>query len=288
MLIDVFPFFDEIDLLEIRLNTLDPIVDKFVISEFSTTFAGNPKDYIFAKNAHLFSKFEKKILYFPQEQSKVLSPFENDDFQKNSIKKLLLDVSEPNDLILFGDVDEIPSPESLLAELDIPDHVLMKHFAQQVSYGYLNLINYKNSLESVIGEYPGIWNHQWLGTILTKRATVEDFSLSQLRLKNHISQSQRIGNGGWHFSYCGGFNSPALDRLRYKLVNNAHQEFNSNEVFDGIEARLISGKDILGRKSKRRFLPGYTEAKFKIASNLSFLPHYVQENRARFAHLLLL
>lgn len=287
MLIDVFPFFDEIDLLEIRLHTLDPIVDKFVISEFSTTFAGNPKDYIFAKNAHLFSKFEKKILYFPQEQSKVLSPFENDDFQKNSIKKLLLDVSEPNDLILFGDVDEIPSPESLLAQLDIPDHILMKHFAQQVSYGYLNLVNHKNSLESVIGEYPRTWKHQWLGSILTKRSTVENFQLSQLRMKKHIDQSQRIARGGWHFSYCGGFNSTAIDRLHYKLTNNAHQEFNSNEIFEGIEERLISGKDILGRKTKRKFFPGHTHAKFKINLNLTFLPNYVQENSARFQHLIL-
>ena len=32
-IIDVFPFFNELDILEIRLNILDPYVDYFILSE---------------------------------------------------------------------------------------------------------------------------------------------------------------------------------------------------------------------------------------------------------------
>ena len=50
MIIDTFLFFQEIDLLEIRLEYLYPIVDKFIIIEARQTFKGNAKDYIFEQH----------------------------------------------------------------------------------------------------------------------------------------------------------------------------------------------------------------------------------------------
>ena len=41
--IDLFPFFNELDLLEIRLNSLDPYVDCFILSEATKTFSGLDK-----------------------------------------------------------------------------------------------------------------------------------------------------------------------------------------------------------------------------------------------------
>jgi beta-1,4-mannosyl-glycoprotein beta-1,4-N-acetylglucosaminyltransferase len=287
MIIDVFPFFDELDLLEIRLNTLDPFVDLFLLSEYSTTFAGNPKPYNFEENSILFSKFAHKIIYLRQEQKRILSPFENDDIQKNSIKHHLMKVSSPGDLILFGDIDEIPEPSSLGANLAVKADFFIKHFAQQVSYGYLNLVNHRNSLESIIGDYSNVRKPKWLGTVLAPIETVEKFELSELRLPKHKSLGQRISNGGWHFSYCGGYGSNVTERLKYKLQNNAHQEFNSDNFLDGIELRLLSGRDILGRRTKRKYLPGYTQAEFRIESNLDFLPSYVIGNQNRFEHLLI-
>ena len=42
---DVFPFFNELDLLEIRLNTLNDFVDEFIIIEADTTHSGLSKPY---------------------------------------------------------------------------------------------------------------------------------------------------------------------------------------------------------------------------------------------------
>ena len=42
-IIDVFPFFNELDLLEIRLNTLDPYVDHFILTESTKTNSGIDK-----------------------------------------------------------------------------------------------------------------------------------------------------------------------------------------------------------------------------------------------------
>lgn len=53
----------ELDLLEIRLNTLDSVVDQFFIIESNATFTGLPKATYFADNRERFAKFESKIVY---------------------------------------------------------------------------------------------------------------------------------------------------------------------------------------------------------------------------------
>jgi beta-1,4-mannosyl-glycoprotein beta-1,4-N-acetylglucosaminyltransferase len=53
----------ELDLLEIRLNELDSVVDYFLIVESNATFTGLPKETFFANNRDRFSKFAPKILY---------------------------------------------------------------------------------------------------------------------------------------------------------------------------------------------------------------------------------
>jgi beta-1,4-mannosyl-glycoprotein beta-1,4-N-acetylglucosaminyltransferase len=53
----------ELDLLEIRMNELDAVVDRFFIIESNATFTGLPKETFFALNRQRFAKFEKKISY---------------------------------------------------------------------------------------------------------------------------------------------------------------------------------------------------------------------------------
>ena len=40
---DCFGFFNELDLLELRLEIMAPIVDYFVITEYTVTYKGDPK-----------------------------------------------------------------------------------------------------------------------------------------------------------------------------------------------------------------------------------------------------
>lgn len=53
----------ELDLLEIRLNELDSVVDYFLIVESNATFTGLSKEAYFGKNKARFTKFEHKIIY---------------------------------------------------------------------------------------------------------------------------------------------------------------------------------------------------------------------------------
>ena len=114
--IDVFPFFNELDLLEIRLNSLDPYVDCFILSEATKTFSGLDKPLYYQENKERFKKFSDKIIHnivednTPQE----LHPYERDIFQKNSIKEIVLKNVSDDDAIIWSDIDEVPNPEELI------------------------------------------------------------------------------------------------------------------------------------------------------------------------------
>ena len=61
--VDAILMSNEVDLLEIRMNELDSVVDKFFIIESNATFTGLPKKTHFADNRARFARFEDKITY---------------------------------------------------------------------------------------------------------------------------------------------------------------------------------------------------------------------------------
>ena len=58
---DCFPFFNELDVLEIRLKELWDVVDVFVLAESNLSHSGKPKEYIFENNKERFSQWMSKI-----------------------------------------------------------------------------------------------------------------------------------------------------------------------------------------------------------------------------------
>ena len=55
---DSFLFYNELDILEIRLNELNNVVDYFILVESSVTHQGQSKPFIFDENKERFAKFE--------------------------------------------------------------------------------------------------------------------------------------------------------------------------------------------------------------------------------------
>ena len=122
-------YFDEDLLLDIRLNSLEKFVKKFVITEATYTHNGNKKKLNFDINK--FKKFKDKITYIVvdeqpknildihREDSKdkigeklILNGMARDYFQRESLSKGLKN-AEDEDLILISDLDEIPNLENL-------------------------------------------------------------------------------------------------------------------------------------------------------------------------------
>lgn len=63
MVYDCFTFFNEYELLELRLKTLYNVVDYFVIVESNKTHHNVPKPYNFAENITRYEDYWEKIIY---------------------------------------------------------------------------------------------------------------------------------------------------------------------------------------------------------------------------------
>lgn len=123
MIYDCFLYYDEDMLLDIRLNTLAGVVDRFVIVESTHTFTGKKRQLHFDINK--YGPFKDKIIYVVHDETPlmkasdggdqhqdglVVDAWANEAAQRNAIMQGLKSAKD-DDLILISDVDEIFSPQ---------------------------------------------------------------------------------------------------------------------------------------------------------------------------------
>ena len=102
MIYDTFIFFNELDLLTIRLNILDGAVDKFVLVESTKTFQGTNKPLFFNENKEKYLKFSKKIIHIIVDDMPTrASAWEREYFQRDGILRGLSKCSN-SDLIIIS------------------------------------------------------------------------------------------------------------------------------------------------------------------------------------------
>ena len=153
MVIDCFPFFNELDVLEIRLNILKPYVDKFILVEANQTQSFQSKPFYFEENKERFADFLDKIIHVKMEEGVVKEKWSLENFQRNYILKGLSELSlKKDDIIGISDVDEIWNPLFLN---DIKEKLKSKNF---ISINMDYLVFFLN-LETV--------NKKWIGTVFT-------------------------------------------------------------------------------------------------------------------------
>jgi beta-1,4-mannosyl-glycoprotein beta-1,4-N-acetylglucosaminyltransferase len=254
---DCFQFFNEFDLLEIRLEMLYDEVDHFVISETSRTHSDLPKPFNFNENKHRFEKYLDKIIHvmedYPSDilhfdkitedspyniqrnrisdiydkeehegQLKRYPTFCRDYLQREFIKFGLLNC-EDEDIILVSDLDEIPNPEKVkeIREKRLTNIVLMHN----CYYYYVNLIAHTN----------------WHGAYAVKYGDTKNVSLTHIRGLSG-RDFKMVEDGGWHLSFMGG-----SERVKTKIMSYAHQEFNNPWVLNSIDSRISKNQDPFGR-----------------------------------------
>ncbi len=253
MVFDCIPFFNELDILKLRMQILNPYVDWFVIEESSVTFSGEPKRMIFAENRHLFKEFEDKIRYVAVEDSPMegVTTHERDKYQKNQLIRALGDC-RAEDIIIFSDVDEIPKPETLVHTIENFTPGKIYHLAQRMFYCFLNMEEVSGNLLSITGEFPGVERRQWLGTKVCSFADIPSEGIVFLREVSPTDpKSVRVADGGWHFGYMGGDGErDVAKRIGVKVKAAAHQEYNSKRYLNEAVDRLLCGEDIFDRDAK--------------------------------------
>lgn len=253
MIYDCIPFFNELDILKLRMHIMAPYVDKFVIEESTVTFSGEPKPMTFAENRELFAEFEDKILYVAVDNSPMsgVTTHERDKFQKNQLIRAMGDC-KPDDIVIFSDVDEIPNPEVLTKILEDFDPTKVYHLAQRMFYCFLNMEEISGNLLSITGEFPNVARKQWLGTKVCSFGNLPEEGIVFLREVSPLDPaSVRVENGGWHFGYMGGNGErDVAKRIGVKVQAAAHQEYNKSRYLTEAVDRLLCGEDIFGRNAE--------------------------------------
>jgi beta-1,4-mannosyl-glycoprotein beta-1,4-N-acetylglucosaminyltransferase len=61
MIVDCFAFFNEFEILELRLRTLEDVVDRFVLCEAGFTHRGDPKPLLFGGQAERFARWRDRM-----------------------------------------------------------------------------------------------------------------------------------------------------------------------------------------------------------------------------------
>lgn len=250
---DCFTFFNELHLLELRLNELNDVVDKFVLVEGERTWQNKDKELYFEKNKHIFDNFADKIIHVvvPATESQDNS-WSNESHAFNCIARGLESASD-DDLIMISAVDEIPKP-ARIRELH---HSLDTgvHFLQQLYYLYFN-----TKFGEASTDWPGTYMSPY--KLLKAQGCIYD---AAIRSRNKIPF---VADGGWHFSYTGG-----PEYIFSKLQSFAHTEWVHMTMQD-IEKRFETLSDPIERSSGMKFR-GYDA--------LENMPQTVQNNMQRYS-----
>lgn len=279
MIYDCFSFFNELDLLEIRLNVLRDVVDRFVLVEAGETHAGKPKPFYFEENRGRFSEFLDRIEYVKVEKfpEGCKTAWWRENIQRNAIAEGLKGAKD-DDTIIISDLDEIPRPEKIVEWVGTPG---VKRFLQKYYAFYLNYLNVRwrrwsgtqmLSYRDFCCAYDGLkfYENEFLIPELNVGTTA-----SKIRARD-LPRSRGgtviVPDGGWHFTCLGG-----VEAVAKKIASFAHQEYNPGEdkIDLGEINRIVeSGGGVFWKINC--FADRIDET----------FPKYIRENQEKYAHLI--
>ena len=283
-------YFNEDLVLDVRLNELNPHIDKFIIIESNFTHSGEKKNFNF--DIEKFKKFENKIIYLKLDQKPKnlieISEHDNQDeikrkqienalilenFQRNYILKGLENFNE-DDFILISDIDEIPN----LSLIDLNKHknsiVLFKQYFFHYKFNlFLDNFYFFGSKGCTKKQ---LKSPQWLRNVKGKKYSL--FRFDAYFSEKKYNNVKIIEKGGWHFS-----NVMNEEKIIYKLKSYLHHaDFPENLLDKDIFKNLIKEKKIMydhsADKSKDRFKNSKPLDEF----DKNLLPKYIINNQDKF------
>jgi len=248
MIIDCFPFFDELDLLEIRLNELHDVVDVFVLTESPFTFTGIEKPLYFADNKDRYKEFN--IIHTVYQPIGNYIPTEYEKHQKQYNIDRAFDFFTPGDIVIQGDCDEIPKA-NVIKEA-IREDWKSARLVMTLFYYWMNCIEKDN-------------RRVWKNSIMSRPD-----GLYKYNAKQNDKTDKVYLDAGWHFSFLGDVQSKL--RAWGHAPEYDKPPFNTTEH---IEKCKEQGLELFERKGKARI-------NFEFVTDLRYLPEYVLHNLPKF------
>lgn len=246
-IVDCFIFYNELKLLQFRMNYLYDYVDHFILVESSLTHAGNPKPFYFEENKHLFERYLDKIVHIKVtddihiEKSFRLSfrkhlidnmkkreeCINRGNFQRNCIERgfHLLKLAD-DDVIISYDADEFIDRNTIGR---IRNTGINGIYALDQDLYYYNL----NCKSTVGWNLPNVMNYG-------SYKNIRDLAM----IRSAAKKPPILEKSGWHFSYFGN-----VDFIIDKIKQSADQRFNTSEFLnrETILRKLKNGEDLFQR-----------------------------------------
>tara|TARA_R100000005_G_C4993899_1_gene200889 strand:- start:1237 stop:2136 length:900 start_codon:yes stop_codon:yes gene_type:complete len=218
---DCFPFFNENDLLELRINQHWDFVDKFIITESCETHTGSSKPYNF--DSDRFKKYSSKIIYnrlgsFSEEiavnswlldgtslrdrsgAGQFTEDWVRDHFQGNYPVKVLTDIgASDNDIIYISALDEILSEKGFKEGLS--------HFETETENTFSGHFRWPNKTAPSVGFMLDMYVYKF--NLFSKKISVGQMTQLSV-LKQMLPSTCRmlsmsthpsVRDAGWHFSF---------------------------------------------------------------------------------------
>lgn len=248
MIIDCFPFHQELEMLELRFRILAGIVDRFVTVEADQTFSGHHKERRLLDHvAGIGAALGPADLYYQPITLTADSPWARETETRDKLGDYAAGYFTDQDTVLLSDLDEIPDPVVVAALGSLKTNPI--RLFQRNFYFYLN------------AETP---EANWSGTIIMPG----DYARQNQWQAVREAVPATISHGGWHFGSC--FDE---DGVIDKLESFSHVEFDN----------AITKSHVLDRRSEMKDIHGNG---LNVADIDETYPDYIRENQARYRHLI--
>jgi beta-1,4-mannosyl-glycoprotein beta-1,4-N-acetylglucosaminyltransferase len=220
MRVDCFLYNGEIEVLTLRLATLDSVVDRFVLVESVKTFSGREKPLHFASVKAHFAAWGDRLrhIVLDSEPLGLDGYFAREGWQRHQLARGLRDIGDDAQ-VLIGDVDEIPDPSLLPRASD------MRAFHQALYYYDARTL---------------CTSRRWLGTVVTSAKEARATGCEMVRRQR---DSIPVIAGGWHFSHTGGVRA-----IGDKLRAGSHTEMDTEAHHAAIADNMATARDLFGRE----------------------------------------
>ena len=276
MIFDCFTFFNELDILEIRLHEMAPVVDRFVLVEARKSFQGADKPLYFDENKDRFAPFLDKIEHiivdFPDDlglyRKAASAAWAREYYQRDQIARGLK-AARAEDLVIVSDVDEIIRSTTLQQAVRDYQAGTMVVFSCPVYSYYFNRRLKKNNwyLGPRLCAFPFFRSGQeqrWTKLFASRGLRGSLLGEWHTRVWNKLNtgfggQMVEIDEAGWHFTSIGGW-----DAFRAKMQAFAHEEQMDLEIF----------------KQQSAFEADIRDTTDRIA--IEMMPQYLQDHQERF------
>jgi beta-1,4-mannosyl-glycoprotein beta-1,4-N-acetylglucosaminyltransferase len=288
---DCFMYYDEDLVLDLRLNLLDKYVKKFVIVEANYTHSGRKRNFNFSLDK--FQKFKDKIIYIKVENlpntirqindtdndhkknSVILdNALERENFQRNQILQGLTNCAD-NDLIIVGDIDEIPNIKNFKHKNKI------SIFFQKMFYYKFNLMHPTLTwVGSKACQKKDLLSPQWLRNVSSKKYPF--WRIDTFFSKKKYLNLNFVNNGGWHFT---SIKNP--EEIHFKLSNFLHHlEFEKSNISQNDLKNIVKEKKIIYDHSVDKKSNKWNASISLINVPDNELPEYLVQNKEKYTNFL--